>query len=307
MNIFIKFQPRTINMISFADAVKNRQSLPNISICGIVISFLEIGSIIGKQKLRVMNHPSVLIIAHRGESYDAPENTIGAINLAWERGAAAVEVDVHMTSDKQICVIHDYDTFRTTGKRLMVKETPMTELQKPDAGIWKNPSWANQRIPSLKEVLATVPSHGKIIIEIKSLDIPGDNLCKVISDSHLRNEQVEIIAFSLKTITKLKKELPQYKMLWLVESRPRLLVLSMRTDSLIRKAHKSGLDGINIGDSRYLTHKLISRLKSAGLLVYTWTVNNPVRARELASYGVDAITTDRAAWMQHEMNSSQIS
>lgn len=277
-----------------------------------MISFACVAIFCNKKTInREMNHPTPLIIAHRGESYDAPENTIGAINLAWERGAAAVEVDVHLTADNQICVIHDYDTLRTTGKRMVVNQTTLAELQQPDAGTWKNPEWASQRIPSLPEVLATVPSHGKIIIEIKSSDISAEKLQNDILESNLLTEQVEIIAFSLKTISHLKRILPQYKMLWLVESRPQIYAFLMGTNSnsLITKARKSNLDGINIGDSRCLTGNLIGKLKSAGLLVYTWTVNDPTRAKQLEDMGVDAITTDRAAWMKQQLkeNISQIS
>jgi glycerophosphoryl diester phosphodiesterase len=235
---------------------------------------------------RLLDNSEILIIAHRGESYDAPENTIGAVDLAWERGALAVEVDVHLTADNQICIIHDHDTFRTTGKRMLVKQASMADLHKQDAGSWKNPAWANERIPSLPEVLASVPSHGKIIIEIKSRNLSADKLEKDILDSKLNHEQIEIISFNLNTLIQLKKVLSQYKMLWLVESRPRFCAFLNGTNpsSLIKKARKYKLDGINIGDSRYLTERVITRLKSGGLQVYTWTINDPERAKQLETW-----------------------
>jgi glycerophosphoryl diester phosphodiesterase len=104
--------------------------------------------------------------------------------------------------------------------------------------------------------------------------------------------------------------LPQYKMLWLIESRPRFFAFLKGTNpsSLIKKTRKYKLDGINIGDSMHLTERIITRLKSAGLLVYTWTINDPIRAKQLDNMGVDAITTDKAAWMKQQLieNSSPI-
>lgn len=60
---------------------------------------------------------NTILIAHRGSSYEAPENTLGAVNLAWEQNADAVEVDVHLSLDNKVVVIHDSDTYRTTGEK----------------------------------------------------------------------------------------------------------------------------------------------------------------------------------------------
>lgn len=238
-------------------------------------------------------------IAHRGESFDAPENTLASVNLAWQRGIREVEVDVHLSADNEICVIHDRDTLRTTGENLIVKKSSLKELQKLDAGSWKGEEWAGEKIPSLKEVLATVPSNGKLVVEIKSDSAILQHLSADIRNSGLRNEQLEIIAFNLQTLAKAKQMMPQHKMLWLYVSRPEWLqyLLGLNPASVIRKLRKYNIDGVNIGDSKYFEQKYIERFTAEGFSVYTWTVNDPDRAFELQRSGVDCITTDRAAWM----------
>ena len=79
-----------------------------------------------------------LIIAHRGESFDAPENTLAAVNLAWERGADAVEIDVQLSKDNKIVVIHDENTKRTGGRNKLVKNQTLKELKELDVGIYRD-------------------------------------------------------------------------------------------------------------------------------------------------------------------------
>ncbi len=87
----------------------------------------------------ILHHAeAVEIIAHRGASHDAPENTLAAVNLGWKRNADAVEVDVYLSKDNRIVAIHDKNTKRTTGHDGLVKEMTWSELQKLDAGNWKN-------------------------------------------------------------------------------------------------------------------------------------------------------------------------
>jgi glycerophosphoryl diester phosphodiesterase len=250
-----------------------------------------------------MKNNNPIFIAHRGESYDAPENTLASINLAWQREVKAVEVDVHFAADNEIFVIHDGDTLRTTGKKLIVRESTKEELQKLDAGKWKGEKWAGEKIPTLKEVLASVPSYGKLIIEIKCGSEILDKLKQDTEKSQLRNEQIEIIAFNLQTLAKAKQMMPQFKIFWLFVPRPGWLQYLFGTDpdTVIRKLRKHNIDGINVGDNKHFNKKLIKRFTTEGFPVYTWTVNDPERALELLKSGVHCVTTDRAAWMEETL------
>jgi len=98
-----------------------------------------------------------LIVAHRGSSIDAPENTLPAFLLAWEQGSDAIEGDFHITADGVIVCVHDKDTRRVAGVDLVVKDVTYQQLKDLDAGSWKAPEWEGTYMPTLSEVLATVP------------------------------------------------------------------------------------------------------------------------------------------------------
>ncbi len=246
-----------------------------------------------------------LIIAHRGESFDAPENTLAAINLAWERGAKAVEIDIRLTADNKIVVIHDKDTLRITGEKKIIGSTSLKELKLLNTGFHKEGNWNNERIPTLNEVLETVPSDGKLIIEIKSDDSILPKLVHELSQSKLNHNQIEIIAFDINTMAKAKQLMPEYRMLWLLSLDYKLpwQLVPHNTKQIIKKVNKSNLDGINVWAGKLLTHSFISEFKEAGLLVYTWTVDDPEKAKTIINYGIDGLTTNRAGWMMEQLES----
>jgi glycerophosphoryl diester phosphodiesterase len=238
-------------------------------------------------------------IAHRGESYDAPENTLAAVNLAWERGARMVEVDVHLTADNRFCVIHDSDTLRTTGQLFIVEKSMLAELQKLDAGAWKGPQWAGESIPSLAQVLQGVPDHGTLVVEIKPHLAEVDAFVGELNNASLRSDQVEVISFHLETLARVKQKLPQIKMLWLFESDH--YTRESQLKAIMSRLRRHGLDGVNIGDGPILTEAYVKEFTAEGFPVYMYTINDPARARLLFQWGVEAVTTDRTAWMKQQI------
>jgi glycerophosphoryl diester phosphodiesterase len=145
-------------------------------------------------------------IAHRGASYLAPENTVSAAKLAWELGADAVEIDIHISKDNRIMVIHDKDTKRTclSKKNLTIADTPSTLLRDLDAGIWKDAKFKGEKIPYLTEIIETLPAGKTLVVEIKcGIEIipplvRGMEKCK-------KKEQIVFIAFDWKTMVEVKK------------------------------------------------------------------------------------------------------
>ncbi|BAX79592.1 glycerophosphodiester phosphodiesterase family protein [Labilibaculum antarcticum] len=251
-----------------------------------------------------MKNVNDIIIAHRGESFDAPENTLAAINLAWERGASAVEIDVHMTKDKQIVVIHDEDTARVSNRKMIIKKSFFKELKELDTGSFKNEKWKGEHISSLQEVLKTVPGYGRLIIEIKSNSDLLDRLKIELAKSKLKNSQIEIIAFDSSTLAKAKRIMPEYRMLWLLDLDyylPWWLIWKSK-NSLIKKAKQLNFDGVDVWAGKLLTKDFITAFKNSDLLVYTWTVNSPQKSELLIRQGIDGITTDRAAWITEQIN-----
>lgn len=248
-----------------------------------------------------------LIIAHRGESYDAPENTMASINLAWERGAEAVEIDVHLSKDDHVVVIHDFNTKRLAGDNLKISKATLEELKKLDVGSWKGDKWQGEQIPTLKEVLKTIPQGKKLIIEIKSNADIIPTLKQDIESSCLETMQIEIIGFDLETMALAKRTFTDHKVLWLLDLDyywyTRILKPSIK--KAISKSKRHGLDGLNVWAGNMLDKSMIRKVHDAGLLLYCWTVDDMEHARKLWNWGIDGITTNRAAWMNEKFSLSK--
>jgi glycerophosphoryl diester phosphodiesterase len=155
------------------------------------------------------------IIAHRGSSWDAPENTLAAFLLAWMEGADGIEADFQMTKDGEIVCVHDESLERTTGKSKQVSNCTLEEVRALDAGKWKRPLYRGQRIPTLPDVLSTVPVHGQIFIELKG----GPEMIPVVK-KHLKAAKIDpanvrIASFNVETLLAASESMPEYQRLLL--------------------------------------------------------------------------------------------
>jgi len=247
-----------------------------------------------------MRKNPTLIIAHRGESHEAPENTMAAIHLAWARGAEAVEIDVQLSKDQEVVVIHDYDTKRLAGIDKKVKNQNLEDLKKLDVGSLKDIQFKGEKIPVLEEVVETVPTGKKLIIEIKSGPETIPVLKTKLEKSNLHPDQIEIIGFDLNTVIKAREEFQYHKVLWLLDLdytwQTKLFGPSVNKGIAMAKKHK--FDGLNVWAGKMLDKKMIDQIHDAGLLAYCWTVNDIEKATKLADWGIDAITTDGAEWLR---------
>ena len=243
------------------------------------------------------------LIAHRGESFDAPENTLASVNLAWGRDADSVEIDVHLSRDNNVVVIHDFKTKRTGGRNKKVASQTLEELKELDVGSWKHRKFHDERIPSLKEVLKTIPSEKSLIIEIKSDRKMLPYLKEDIVQSKIHLNQIEIISFDYKTVMAAKKLMPDIRVLYLANLDYSWLtkITSPSVERLIEKIKEGNLDGLNVWAGSMIDNKFTEKVKESNLLLYTWTINDPQLAKKLFSWGVDAVTTDRAGWMREAL------
>lgn len=245
-----------------------------------------------------------MIIAHRGASFDAPENTLAAINLAWDQGITAVEIDIRLTKDKQIVVFHDANTRRITGLNKKVSQLRLKELKKLDAGLHKGLAWANEPIPTLEEVRSSMPDGHKLIIELKDGKEIMLPLHHLLTQSKRATCEFELISFNHNLLAQAKKMLPEINMLALfnLDYYWHGRFFSPSAESIIRHTKRLGLEGIDVWAGKKLHQHFMDKLKAAQLLVYTWTVNDPIQAKSLLEMGVDGITTDRPLWIRQEMS-----
>ncbi len=243
------------------------------------------------------------IVAHRGASHDAPENTLAAFHLAWEQGADAIEGDFMLSQDGRIVCFHDNDLKRLTGDPRNVADVSLAELQTFDVGIWKSSQYEGTRIPTLEQVLAIVPDGKRLFLEIKCGPEILPPLQRALKNSPLTAAQVVIISFNEKVIAQCRQKLPQHEAHWLTSHKHRPVIGWQPTHeailSQLEEIQASGLDTQANPDR--ITQTFVSRLRAAGYAFHCWTVNDPALARHFRELGVDSITTDRPAWLRKQL------
>ena len=246
----------------------------------------------------------VEIIAHRGASYDAPENTLASVNLAWRQGADAVEIDVFLSKDGRVVVTHDKTTKRLAGVDRPVVNQTLAELRQLDVGRWKGDHFSGERMPLLSEVLATIPQGKRLFIEIKCGPEIVPELKRELVAAGRPPAQTAVISFSLETVAAVKRELPELACFWIVELKPDKQTgrLMPEAADLIDRARAAGLDGLDVGKAPPIGRAFVVAVKQAELELYVWTVNDPQVARRLRDLGVDGLTTDRPGWLRQQLD-----
>ena len=248
---------------------------------------------------------AIEIIAHRGASDSAPENTLTAVNAAWEQGADAVEVDVHLTADGRIVVIHDPTTTRTTGVVGRVAQLTLEGLRRLTIIDRRNPVPSGEKIPTLAEVVQTVPDGRRLFIEIKCGSEIVPELTRVLRASGRQSSQLVAITWRFNTARAIKNSLPDITVYMLRPAvgnpcrRPARQV--RRLNRLIRKCYQAGLDGIDVQHTRILSAANARYAHQLGMRLLAWTVNSAHEGRRLRAIGVDGITTDHPLMMRQHL------
>lgn len=230
------------------------------------------------------------IIGHRGAAALAPENTLGGFRKAKQAGAGWVEFDVRITRDSRLAVIHDADLERTTNGRGSVADCDMAELGALDAGSWfeAGGGYAGERVPSLEEALEILGDLGLgANIEVKPT--PGREheagrcAARIAARSGRRDAGLPLLSSFSPEVLEAAREASAELPLGLLLSR-----LAPGWESAARALGCFSL---------HCNHKALNRararqIKDEGLALLVYTVNEPARARELISWGVDSVITD---------------
>ena len=248
----------------------------------------------------------VEIIAHRGASYDAPENTLESVQLGWEQKADAVEVDVFLSKDGEVVLHHDATTKKIAGVDRKVADQTYAELRQLDVGAWKGSKWKGVRIPKLDAVLATIPDGKRMFVEVKC----GPEIIPALGRSFRKSgkspDQFVVISFNYEVVKQAKAKFPRIKCFYLssfkMDKESGEQVPSV--EELVAKAKTAKLDGLNVSYKGLQSEAFFKKVKSAGMGLFTWTVNSPEVARRLAKLGIDGITTDRPAWLRERLASA---
>jgi len=250
-----------------------------------------------------------LIVAHRGASHDAPENTLAAFRLAWQQGADAIEGDFYLTKDQRIVCIHDKTTKRVAPhhRELTVAKSTYDELRTLDVGSWKNERFAAERIPTLAEVLATVPDGKQIFVEIKCGAEIVPQLQRELATSGLKPEQIVIICFDEEVVTQSRQLMPQYNANWLTSYKQATPLSHWKPtrDEVIAALKRTGATGLGTnGNLEVIDQPFVDAVLAAGFEFHVWTVNDATPARDFQSFGANSLTTDRPAFIREAIRAT---
>jgi len=233
-----------------------------------------------------------LIVAHRGASGLAPENTLAAFRLAVQLGAPAIECDVHLTADGVPVVIHDPRVDRTTDGRGEVGHLTLDQLRRLDAGAWFAPQFAGERIPVLDDVLALCAAGAgrvRLFLELKPGGGPPLVDAALAALARTPEVPVAIISFDATQVELVARRQPDRPLGYLVSKRQ---LTAAGEAALLDQTRRLGASCI-APQHEPITAAFVAQAHAAGLAVSVWTVDDPPRLQELAAYGVDAITTNR--------------
>jgi glycerophosphoryl diester phosphodiesterase len=222
----------------------------------------------------------VLNIAHRGASGRFPENTLRAFGAAIDAGAQMCELDVQLSSDGVVVVIHDETVDRTTDGRGAVRVLTLDELKRLDAGVRCGDEFKGERIPTLEEVFALTNGRCGLNIELKSAGVER-KVCDLIVE-HRALASAMVSGFDWDALAIVRH--------W--EPRVRVGLLGSQWPArLVGAAFEMRADAIN-PRSDIVTEDLCIAAHQRNLSVYTWTVDEPDEMRRLIAFGVDGIMTN---------------
>ncbi len=233
-------------------------------------------------------------ISHRGESIDAPENSLAAFKLSMERKTDGMECDVHLTTDGKVVVCHDASTLRTGSAFLQVEESSYAELQQIHISGAYEDIYPDEKIPLLSETFQYLGKDREYYIDLKGSNpelVPA--VKAVVEASGVDCNQIVFIAFSETLVREIKKAMPQCRALWLnslIREYGRVTA-----GELIAKLKELGVDGIDAAANPDTDAELIKAVHDAGMIYAVWTIDNPYQAQHFINMGVDAVTSNRAA------------
>jgi glycerophosphoryl diester phosphodiesterase len=220
--------------------------------------------------------------AHRGASGQAPENTRAALARAVVLGADMAEIDVRLTADGRLAVIHDATLERTTDGTGLVAARTMAELAELDAGAWFGPEWAGERVPELGDVLLWAGGHLRLNIELKPDDRPEAMLEELLRQlaRHDFAHRCVVTSFDADLIDALKTRAPTQAVGYILGAGgPPARAFSAKVEVL--SAERSLVDAA-----------FCASAAAAGKSVHVWTVDDPAQMRHFQLLGVEAVITN---------------
>ncbi|WP_456113208.1 glycerophosphodiester phosphodiesterase family protein [Ruminococcus sp.] len=243
----------------------------------------------GKANFRLALFQNPTVMAHRGLSADAPENTLYAFSDAISVGADFIELDVQQTRDGVLVVMHDSNLKRTTGVNKDIWDVDYADIQNLDAGSWFDPAYANARIPTLEETLQFVDKRAKLNIEIKPTKHGSDTLEQDVAELITQYQYTDacyVTSFSYGSLKKVKEVNPEIRTGYLMS-------VAYGQFYSLKYADAFSLNKV------FVTSQVVNAAHQQGKQIFAWTVNSMSEVRSLCNLHVDSIITDDPVMVQN--------
>ena len=235
---------------------------------------------------------SPLVIAHRGDSAHRPENTLASFASALEAGASMVELDVQLTGDGHVVVLHDPSVDRTTDGRGDLRQMALAEVRALSADFHEKfgEVWTSERVPTLAEALALLQGRARVMIEIKKESVSDDEEggieARTIAEVRRQNlsDQVALISFEHRALLRCRKLAPEITRGHLFGRTP--------PQEVVPAARDAGC-GIVMPHKSRLSDAIADEVHGAGLRLATWVVDEPSELKALARFGLYGVGSNR--------------
>jgi len=236
-----------------------------------------------------------LIVAHRGDSADYPENTHAAFAAALAAKVDGIELDVRLSRDGVPLICHDDTVARFGGSTRSLRKLPAAQICTVDVGSWKHPRFADERVPTLDEALAQC-RRTTLCIELKATGGRGRTayhrrLVRAVAQTiakHQAAKRVRILCFDGGVLAEVARVAPHLQRVRNCERLPKYF------DRWL--ADQPGLHAVCF-DRRIVTRDVVDTCHAHGVQVFSWSANTAAAAERLCRFGVDAILSDRPGWL----------
>ncbi len=252
------------------------------------------------QTMETIDPKGTKVIAHRGASGSAPENTLAAIDKALAMGVDMVEIDVHLSQDGQVIVMHDHTLDRTTSGSGKISMTSSAEIEELEAGSWFDSSFAGEKVPTLDEVLQKVDGQAQLLIEVKKGEKFYDGIERTILsliERYNAEDWCILQSFQdqiLENFKYLETEIPLHKLIvGPVPLTPFIYDGNLKMGGIEKY---EDFDGVNIS-RKYAKKGLIQNIHDQQQTTYVWTVNDTAEMQKLIDLGVDGIITNHPEYL----------
>ncbi len=244
-----------------------------LGLCATLFGFWSLSSLSLKDEVQIM--------AHRGASVAAPENTMAAFQQAIDDGADWIEIDVQETADGEVVVAHDSDFMKLSGNPLKIWDATVDDLANIDVGSWVDPKYSGERVPTLTEVLRLCEDKVGVNIELKYYghDEQLEQRVVDIVESEQMADQIMVMSLKPEGVAKVKTLRPNWRC---------GLLMSVYVGQM--KNIEADFLAVN---SKFATRSFVRRAHESEKEVFVWTVNDAATMSQALNRNVDGILTDR--------------